>query len=443
MLRAPEVEPTPFMRKVGERTLYVAGASVSYITIAIGYLLGVLQAAHLKPLNFLVFTLLQIGYCALLGHMFKHDPPLWQTITIVTLLTGITIGNGLLSMTGIQFDWLLYLVTVSLYVQKFSLRISIILTTLLYLAMGINLSVIDNWQWYYITSWSSPMITLLPAFIFVATFSLTFRILGAQRDRAEQLLEQLVTSNTELEQAHRQLQDYATKVEELTITRERTRLAREIHDTLGHYLSILTIQLETISKLQERDPARASLEITEARRVAAQSMQEVRNAVAALRPTSIATLNLSEAIAQLGREFEHTTTATQLTLDLETQLPTLSPDLQLALYRAVQETLTNVRKHAHASKGLVRLRYENALLELVVLDNGIGNTPDSQTGGFGLLGLRERIELLGGHITYGPTEHAGYRITIQIPLPSNSNEHAQINEERHEQPQTTHSHSDR
>lgn len=362
----------------------------------------------------------------------------------------------MLSITGIQFDWLIYLVTASIYCQSFSLRTSAILTTLLYLAIGINLSFINSWKWYYVISWSSPMITLLPAFIFVAAFSLTSRVMGAQRDRAEQLLEQLVTSNTELEQAHRQLQDYANGVEELAITRERTRLAREIHDTLGHYLSILTIQLETISKLQERDPARASLEIAEARQVAAQSMQEVRNAVAALRPTSIATLTLSEAIAQLGREFEHSTTETQLTLDLETQLPTLSPDLQLALYRAVQETLTNVRKHAQASKVLARLRYEDDALELVVLDNGQNSTIDSHTGGFGLIGLRERIELLGGHITYGPTESAGFRVTIQIPVPTPAqstsissmhktvHETVPINNEEssHEQRQTAHSHSD-
>src|SRR5205823_11321560 len=138
-------------------------------------------------------------------------------------------------------------------------------------------------------------------------------------------------------------------------------MAREIHDTLGHYLSILTIQLETISKLQERDPARAAVEIAEARRVASQSMQEVRNAIAALRPTSIATLSLTQAITQLGNEFGQSGTETELTLDLDTQLPPISPDLQVALYRAVQETLTNVRKHTHASKVLVRLRYEYEL----------------------------------------------------------------------------------
>ena len=160
-------------------------------------------------------------------------------------------------------------------------------------------------------------------------------------------------------------------------------MAREIHDTLGHYLSIFTIQLETISKLQERDPARAAIEVAEARRVASQSMQEVSNAIAALRPTSIAILSLTQAISQLGSEFEQNATETQLTLDLDTQLPPISPDLQVALYRAVQEALTNVRRHAHASKVLVRLRYENDLLEMVVLDNGSGAAAGELDNGHG------------------------------------------------------------
>ena len=183
----------------------------------------------------------------------------------------------------------------------------------------------------------------------------------------------------------------------------------------------LHIQLETISKLQERDPVRAVEEVTEARQVAAQAMQEVRNAVAALRPTSIGTLSLTEALTQLGREFECNTEEAELILDLDSPVPPISPGLHVALYRAAQEALTNIRKHAHATKVLVRLRYEDETLELVVLDNGCG-TPHSndgeRSGGFGLIGLRERIELLGGKVSYGPSTPSGYRVTVQIRVPS-------------------------
>ena len=402
-----------------EQTISTAGVSTAFITIAIGYLITVLTTPpELTLVNFLIFTLIQMLYCAVLLWLVRKHLSDRLVVLAVVVLSLLTVATGWLGLTGLQWDWLLYLVTVSIYFGALSLRTAIVAGVLLYLLMMVNLGFLDQWQWSHIYP---SLLSLLPAYAFVAVFSLVLHILSSQKERAETLLHQLEESNAELEEAHRQLQKYASEVEELAVVRERTRLAREIHDTLGHYLSILTIQLETISKLQERDPARAAVEIAEARRVASQSMQEVRNAIAALRPTSIATLTLTESIAQLGREFEQNASETELTLDLDTQLPPISPDLQVALYRAVQETLTNIRKHAHASKVLVRLRYENELLELLVLDNGrgaSGGDANSQEGGFGLIGLRERIELLGGQVAHGPAEPAGYRVTVQVPVSS-------------------------
>lgn len=402
-----------------ERTISTAGVSTAFITIVIGYLSTILTTPpKLTPVNFLTFTLLQVLYYAVLWWLARRHLSDRLVVLAVVVLSILTLATGWLSLTGLQWDWLLYLVTVSVYFGALSLRTAIVAGVLLYLSMMVNLSFLDQWQWSQIYP---SLLSLLPAYTFVAVFSLVLHILSIQKEHAETLLHQLEASNTELEEAHRQLQKYASEVEELAVVRERTRLAREIHDTLGHYLSILTIQLETISKLQERDPARAAVEIAEARRVASQSMQEVRNAIAALRPTSIAALTLTGAIAQLGHEFEQNAAETELTLDLDTQLPPISPDLQVALYRAVQETLTNVRKHAHASKVLVRLRYEDELLELLVLDNGRGangGDANSKAAGFGLIGLRERIELLGGQVSHGPAEPAGYRVTVQVPVHS-------------------------
>jgi signal transduction histidine kinase len=401
-----------------ERFWSTGVASAAFITILSGYLLTILiSPPHLTPMNFIAFTVLQLFYCAILWWFIKNEITEHLRIIAIVLLTLLTVVTGLLSFSGLQWDWLLYLVTVPVYFIALSLPMAIISGVLLYVLLVVNLGYLNNWNWSHMYF---NLLSLFTAFVFVAVFSFMVRILDIQKEHAEGLLHRLEESNTELEDAHRQLQSYANEVEELTIVRERTRLAREIHDTLGHYLSILTIQLETISKLQERDPARAAIEVAEARRVASQSMQEVRNAIAALRPTSIATLSLAQSISQLGNEFEQNTTETQLTLDLDTQLPPISPDLQVALYRAVQETLTNVRRHAFASKVLVRLRYENDLLELVVLDNGRGLSTgelDDHHCGFGLIGLQERIELLGGQVTYDPAEPTGYRVTIKVSVP--------------------------
>jgi len=402
-----------------ERVLSTAGVKAAYFAVALGYLMGVLVAPHLTVVNFLAFSALQVFFVLIFRWLVKDDISGWQLALNLGMLTGSAIATGLLGLAGVYWDWLPYLITVAIYFGDLSLHMAIIAGVLLYLVSMVNLGLIYKWDWPAIYPSS---FTLLAAFGFVAAFSLVLQLLGVQKERAEGLLHQLEESNAELKQAHAQLRSYAMEVEELTIVRERARLAREIHDTLGHYLSILNIQLETISKLQERDPARAAVETAEARRVAAQSMQEVRNAVAALRPTGIAALSLTGAITQLGKEFERNAPETTLTLDLETELPALPPDISVALYRAAQEALTNIRKHAQASKILLRLRYEDETVELFVLDNGCGtsNVDNEQREGFGLAGLRERTELLGGCVSYGPAEPGGYRVVVRVPVPAAS-----------------------
>jgi signal transduction histidine kinase len=388
-----------------------------YATLVLGYFFSLIGATILTPFNFLASTAVQILY-ALVVWWMRPAVSGWQKLLGMVTLAVLAFSNGLLAATGIEFNWLLYFATVAVYIYFLSTRKAFIATLLFYLLLLVNLGLLGGWS-NIIHGWSS----LLAGFVFVAVFSYANRLLTVERERSKRLLRQLEASHGELERTHKQLQEYADEIEELTITRERTRMAREIHDTLGHYLTILSIQLETISKLQERDPVRAVIEVAEARRVAAQSMQEVRNAVAALRPTSIATLSLTEALRQLGAEFERVAPETELTPDLDTSLPPLSPELQLALYRAAQEALTNVRKHAHATKVLLRLRYENETLELVVLDNGTGAVKDvSQlpARGFGLVGLRERVELLAGQVIYGSVKPTGYRVTIRIPVPTTS-----------------------
>ena len=410
--------PTLITRKssaLRKQFLYRATESAGYVTLIIGYLISIFSANKLTLMSVLIFTGIQIFYALVFWWVtMRVEKAHWHIAVGVVLLFILTFVSGMTVLLGIYLDWLVYFVTVAIYCMLLSLPLALLASVVLYLAVGATLYIADGAM-----GLSQPWTFLLAGFAFVAMFSIENKLLVAQQKRTEVLLHELETSNHEREEANRQLQKYTNEVEELTVDRERTRMAREIHDTLGHYLTILSIQLETISKLQERDPAQAAVEVAEARRVAAQSMQEVRNAVAALRPSSIATLRLPEALTQLANEFRTTSSKTELTLDLETQLPQLSPDVQLALYRAVQEALTNIRKHTHATKVLIRLRYEASEIELVVLDNGSGeieNEPRHPGSGFGLVGLRERIELLGGNVTYGQEEAQGYRVTIRVPL---------------------------
>jgi signal transduction histidine kinase len=402
-----------------EQVLKRGGIAAAFAVLFFGSLQAIQQTHSLTSGTLLGFSGLQAGYALLLVRLFRragHDRASLITIGALTAIT--LLSCGLLSLTGRQPDWSLYLLTATLYCMAFSLRWATIFILLLCLVAGANVAFADHW------SWSAALLDVIELWSligFVALLLLLFRVLSAQRQRAEQLLSQLEHSRAEKEEAHQRLQRYAAEVEELAMMRERARLAREMHDTLGHYLSILHIQLEIVSKCQQEDPARVFREIAQVRQIAAQAMQELRNAVAALYSTPIMELGLRSSLMHLGSEFERGTGQTSLTLDLETLLPPLSPTLQVALYRAAQEALTNVRKHARASKVLLRLRYEDEHLELVVLDNGrgvAGDQTEQSAGGFGLVGLRKRFELLGGHVTYGPSVSGGYSVIVRVHVPT-------------------------
>jgi signal transduction histidine kinase len=228
-------------------------------------------------------------------------------------------------------------------------------------------------------------------------------------------------SNARLAAAHTQLQEYSAQVEELSVIRERNRIAREIHDTLGHALTLLSVQLETATQLEARGDPRLHEELLQARQVAKACLTEVRHSVEALRPDEASADSLQEQLRKLVAEFKTTCHQTRITLDLEEATHPLNPELCLALYRCAQEALTNIRKHAHATKVLLRLSTsggQEEQVELTVLDNGQGSTPEHayQASGFGLLGMRERVALLDGTLRAGPEPRGGWRVEVVLPL---------------------------
>lgn len=221
----------------------------------------------------------------------------------------------------------------------------------------------------------------------------------------------------ELALAHAQLQEYSTQAEELSTMRERNRIAREIHDTLGHSLTLLAVQLETATRLEARGDPRLHEELLQARQVAKACLTDVRHSVAALRPDEASAGSLQEQLRGLVATAESSCRETRITLDLDEATHPLHPDLCQALSRCAQEALTNIRKHAHASRVLLRLSTNDEQVELTVLDNGQGSDAAAhEQPGFGLLGMRERVELLGGQFRAGPQSRGGWRVDVVIPL---------------------------
>lgn len=244
-------------------------------------------------------------------------------------------------------------------------------------------------------------------FAFVAAF--THNALGERRQRlrATKLLH-------ELNEAHAQLQFYAEQVEELAVARERNRIAGEIHDTLGHYLTVINIQLETAKKLQARDQSVAMEALTTAKTQAAEALKEVRRSVAALRPAALE-MGLAEALAGFIDSLRNTT---ELEVHLETHSGgRLRPEVEVAAYRVIQEALTNVRKHAAAGNVWIRLRWNQDAFDGSIRDDGCGAGVVDGENSFGLQSMRERLGGVNGTLRIETRPGTGFVVAFHIPSP--------------------------
>jgi signal transduction histidine kinase len=221
----------------------------------------------------------------------------------------------------------------------------------------------------------------------------------------------------ELQEAHRQLQDYAEQVEEMAVVEERNRLAREMHDTLGHRLTVASVQLEGAQRLVHSEPERASNMIATVREQVREALRELRGTVARLRTPLEADLRLRSALRRLIRDFEQAT-GLDIHQALPDDLPSLPDTHRQALYRAAQEALTNVQRHAQASQAWLVLTVDGGAVSLLVGDDGVGFSPDDElTAGFGLRGLRERAGQLGGELYLEPIAGGGAQLFFRLPLP--------------------------
>lgn len=240
------------------------------------------------------------------------------------------------------------------------------------------------------------------AFAFTIVFTIITKQAVNSRRREEKLRQ-------EVEAANQLLRDHAAQAEDLATTRERNRLAREIHDGVGHYLTVVKTQLDAAAALWPTQPERAREAVTKAAKLTGEALDDVRRSVGSLRADATHP-PLPEALRALTQE-----AGLPVTVRVEGPARTLSPGIEHALFRSAQEGLTNIRKHAAASVAEVALDFQRAdQVKLTVIDNGCG-AKGVNGGGFGLLGIRERIEVLGGRVESGNRRDGGFALTIEVP----------------------------
>ncbi|MBU0510763.1 MAG: sensor histidine kinase [Chloroflexi bacterium] len=254
-------------------------------------------------------------------------------------------------------------------------------------------------------------LTLLPfaaGYWFFGAFARSLATAEQARNESQTLLQ-------ELQAAHRQLQDHAARAEELAVAEERNRLAREMHDTLGHRLTVAAVQLEGAHRLIPSDPDRAAGMVATVREQVREALRELRRTVATLREPLETGISLIAALNRLAASFD---TATDLTLhlDLPNDLPTLPHAHRLAIYRAAQEALTNVQRHARAGQVWLHLQAADAHITLTVGDDGIGFPAEIDEAAFGLRGMKERAAQLGGELHIEPRAGGGAQVRFGLPL---------------------------
>ncbi|HEY9603768.1 MAG TPA: sensor histidine kinase [Allocoleopsis sp.] len=266
-------------------------------------------------------------------------------------------------------------------------------------------------------------------------------------------------SRQKLAIANEQLRQYARRIEDQATLEERNRIAREIHDSLGHSLTAQSIQLENAMMFLRSNVDKAQAFLTEAKQLGKDALQEVRQSIATLRSNPLQGQSVEDAIASLVEDFRHrsgieaecqinfssqiqvdarrfklrrnhrgTEFAEEIirgdreiekTRDADSVVKRLLPaEITTAIYRILKEVLTNIYKHSEATQVKIRLLASPEALYLFVEDNGKGFDPEQNTTGFGLHGMRERAVALAGQFKITSQPGAGCQITVYIPLPT-------------------------
>jgi signal transduction histidine kinase len=204
--------------------------------------------------------------------------------------------------------------------------------------------------------------------------------------------------------------------EQSEVQAERVRIARELHDVLAHSLSQINVQAGVGLHLMDRQPDKAAEALASIKETSKAALDEVRSVLGALRSDGNTDAPL---VPEPGLDRLPALVAAIRGVDvtLDNRIGDAPKSVQLALFRIAQESLTNVTRHADATHATVRLWVEDGAYRIEVVDDGAGtSTSASETGGRGLLGMRERAELLGGHLSAGPADGGGFRVSATIPV---------------------------
>ena len=230
-------------------------------------------------------------------------------------------------------------------------------------------------------------------------------------DEVKKLYFKLSQTNEELQQANEKLQEYAVMKEKMGETKERNRLAREIHDTLGHTLTGISAGVDACIAMIDSSPEVTKGQLELISKVTRDGIKEVRRSVSELRPDSLERLNLEPAIRKMVNE-TNSITNTKIHFECDVEKLKFDEDEENAIYRVVQESMTNSVRHSHAKNVYITIKKKYSDIYISIKDDGIGCTDMKK--GFGTRHIVERIKLLNGTVEFDGSD--GFTTNVVIPI---------------------------
>ena len=260
----------------------------------------------------------------------------------------------------------------------------------------------------YSNAWSIVW-TGLPTFFAGQVFILIFTEMAYTEQQARIKMEKLAD---ELSQANRQLSEYANQVRDLAVSQERNRLAREIHDGLGHYLTTINMQIKAAIAVMQKDLPQSIHLLENAQQLSVEALDDVRSSVSSLREDNLGALSLGERIIKLIDSSK--SAERNFNFIIEGNPRAMTPQVDVSLFRVVQEAINNANKHSKSTEVNITLNFDEPdIIKLNISDNGKGS--EAPDGGFGLIGMKERIRLINGNFEIKTAKGYGFSIIVSVP----------------------------
>nr|WP_255549822.1 sensor histidine kinase [Thermoanaerobacter sp. CM-CNRG TB177] len=243
-------------------------------------------------------------------------------------------------------------------------------------------------------------------------------------EKAEKLVSQI---NVALNYLNRDLKKMNTQLEQLKDKRalsvkiieaqeeERKRIAREIHDGPAQAMANVLLKSELCEKLITKDIEQAKVELKNLKNIVQQSLKEVRKIIYDLRPSALDDLGLIPALSRYIKNFSEET-GIFVDFSVLSNYKRLSPEIEITCFRVVQEALTNIKKHSKAKNASVKFEFGMRFISIIIKDDGIGFDKENIGQGYGLMGMRERVEILNGKFEISSFKNKGTQIYISIPV---------------------------